>query len=328
MLQYVSTCTSGNTWPYPTLSDIWYACVLSVTSADGLARVHPRKYAQGFVLLWLYHHFLVDSCHFNTSRPRQNGRRFADDTFKRIFLNENVRISIKISLKFVPKGPINNNPALVQIMAWRLPGDKPLSEPMMVRLLTHIYASLGLNELKSRFFGIASLVFGQSYDFPSVLSTPEGYWYNWLAPNQRKPQYSLNHNNLWMSATSLQLNSCNTSSSLSRAVVEKCYEHVVFHRFVFQISYVATHLDPNKRNGCKASCHPLKSSWKSLPSEGHFKNAYELVNLGALKFSLLNKLHIFQCMGQIFCVEFQSPLWNSPQKYLTHTLKDAIFEQR
>ena len=35
----------------------------------------------------------------------------------------------KISLKFVPKGPINNNPALVQVMAWRRPGDKPLSEP-------------------------------------------------------------------------------------------------------------------------------------------------------------------------------------------------------
>ena len=43
-----------------------------------------------------------------------------------------------ISLKFVPKGPINNNPALVQIMAWRRSGDKPLSEPMMVSLLTHI----------------------------------------------------------------------------------------------------------------------------------------------------------------------------------------------
>ena len=42
------------------------------------------------------------------------------------------------SLKFVPKGPINKIPALVQIMAWRRPGDKPLSEPMMVRLLTHI----------------------------------------------------------------------------------------------------------------------------------------------------------------------------------------------
>ena len=74
----------------------------------------------------------------NTSRPRQNGRRFADDAFKRIFLDENVRISIKISLKFVPKFPINNNPVLVQIMAWRRSGDKPLPEPMMVSLLTHI----------------------------------------------------------------------------------------------------------------------------------------------------------------------------------------------
>ena len=74
----------------------------------------------------------------NTLRPRQNGRHFADDTFKRIFVNENVRILIEISLKFVPKGPINNIPALVQIMAWRRPGDKPLSEPMMVCLPTHI----------------------------------------------------------------------------------------------------------------------------------------------------------------------------------------------
>ena len=39
---------------------------------------------------------------FNSLRPRQNGRRFADDTFKRIFFNENLRILIKISLKFVP----------------------------------------------------------------------------------------------------------------------------------------------------------------------------------------------------------------------------------
>ena len=74
----------------------------------------------------------------NTLRPRENGRCFSDDTFKRIFLNENVKISIQISLKFVPKGPINNNPALVQIMAWRRSGDKPLSEPMMVSLLAHI----------------------------------------------------------------------------------------------------------------------------------------------------------------------------------------------
>ena len=61
----------------------------------------------------------------------------ADDIFKCIFLNENLSISIQISLKFVPKGPINNIPALVQIMAWRRPGDKPLSEPMMIGLLKH-----------------------------------------------------------------------------------------------------------------------------------------------------------------------------------------------
>ena len=58
--------------------------------------------------------------------------------FKCIFLNENVWISLKISLKFVPKGLINNIPSLVQIMAWRRPGDKPLSEPMMIISPTHI----------------------------------------------------------------------------------------------------------------------------------------------------------------------------------------------
>ena len=83
--------------------------------------------------------------YLNTLRPRQNGRHFADNIFKGIFLNENIWILIRFSLKFVPKGPINNIPALVQIMAWRRPGNKPLSEPMLVSL--RIYASLGLNEL-------------------------------------------------------------------------------------------------------------------------------------------------------------------------------------
>ena len=67
-----------------------------------------------------------------------NGRHFADDVFKCIFRNDNAWSPIKISLKFVPKGPINNIPALVQIIAWRRSGDKPLSEPMMVSLTTHI----------------------------------------------------------------------------------------------------------------------------------------------------------------------------------------------
>ena len=80
----------------------------------------------------------IDLQSINTLRPRQNGRHFPDDIFKCIFLNENVWISINISLKFVPRGPINNIPTLVQVMAWRRPGDKLLSEPMMVRLPTHI----------------------------------------------------------------------------------------------------------------------------------------------------------------------------------------------
>ena len=74
----------------------------------------------------------------NTLRPRQNRCHFADDIFKCIFLNENVWIPIKISSKFIPKGPINYIPALVQIMAWHRPGDKPLSETMMFSSATHI----------------------------------------------------------------------------------------------------------------------------------------------------------------------------------------------
>ena len=99
---------------------------------------HRRKYASClsrnvmFVLLQISHEVN------NTLRPRQNGCTFPDDTLIRIFLNENVRISIKMSLKFAPKGSINNIPPLVQIMAWHRPCDKPLSEPMMGSLLTHI----------------------------------------------------------------------------------------------------------------------------------------------------------------------------------------------
>ena len=74
----------------------------------------------------------------NKLRPRQNGRQFADDLFRCIFLNENIRISTMFSLKFVPVGPINNILALDQIMAWRRPGDKTLSELMVVRLPEHI----------------------------------------------------------------------------------------------------------------------------------------------------------------------------------------------
>ena len=63
--------------------------------------------------------------------PRGHDRHFTDDIFRCIFMNENVWISIKISPMFVPKGPINNIPALVYTMAWCRPGERPLSEAMV-----------------------------------------------------------------------------------------------------------------------------------------------------------------------------------------------------
>ena len=58
--------------------------------------------------------------------------------FQRIFFNKNVWIAIKISLKFVPKGPMNKIPAMIQIMAWRRSGDKPSSYATLISLPTHI----------------------------------------------------------------------------------------------------------------------------------------------------------------------------------------------
>ena len=68
----------------------------------------------------------------NTLPTRQNGRLFADDSLELIFLYQNCCILLQISLTFVPKGSIDNKPALVQIMAWRQTANNPLSEPKQV----------------------------------------------------------------------------------------------------------------------------------------------------------------------------------------------------
>ena len=102
---------------------------------------------------------------------------FSRRYFKLISLNENVQLSIKISLKFVPRGPINNISALVQIMAWRWPGDKPLSELMVASLLTHIHITrpLWVNQLalanwpQPNFMTWATWV--QSYDLNQKTNT-------------------------------------------------------------------------------------------------------------------------------------------------------------
>ena len=78
--------------------------------------------------------FAVQACpihlHFETGTY---DRHFSDDIFKCIFVDRNVLISLKISLKFVSNVRINNITALVQILTWCRLGDKPLSEPMVVR---------------------------------------------------------------------------------------------------------------------------------------------------------------------------------------------------
>ena len=82
---------------------------------------------------------------FNSLRQRQNGRHLADEFFQCIYLT--AWISMKISMKFVPKSLIDNMPASVQIMAWRRTGDKPLSDPMMTQF-TDAYIYIYINRLQ------------------------------------------------------------------------------------------------------------------------------------------------------------------------------------
>ena len=51
--------------------------------------------------------------------------------FSNYFLYENWCVLIQMTLKIVPKGPVNNKSALFQIMAWHHAGGKPLSDPIM-----------------------------------------------------------------------------------------------------------------------------------------------------------------------------------------------------
>ena len=117
---------------------LFLRCHLTVQHGSGQSRVMKRMFCFCFLFCVCVFLSFHNRWMLNTLRPRQNGGRFADDILDCVLLNENVWLSIKISLKLLPKGPINNIPALVPIMTWRRPGDKPLSEPLMVSLLTHI----------------------------------------------------------------------------------------------------------------------------------------------------------------------------------------------
>ena len=120
---------------------VWYS--LSATDLTWLpplmqysSRVHVLmttmlQWHTSWLLILLIWHITWTHCEYKMTD-------FLTDIFKCIFLNENVWISINISLTFVLTSQINNIPALVQIMAWHRPGNKPLSEPMMFSLLMHV----------------------------------------------------------------------------------------------------------------------------------------------------------------------------------------------
>ena len=97
--------------------------------------------------------------------------------------------------------------------------------------------------------------------------------------------------------------------------IQASWHSRIHHNLMWLVtSYIANHLV--LKLGELGQYHDCR--W----SGGRFKNAYELLNLRALRISMLYKSHIFQCMGKIFCVEFQRVPLKFHTKYLTHTLKD------
>ena len=91
-----------------------------------MVELHKALWISGSEPVALIWHMLpassLQSRLVNTLRPRQHGHHFPDNICKCIFFNEKYKFAINISLKFVPRGPVNNIPALVQVMAWRRPG--------------------------------------------------------------------------------------------------------------------------------------------------------------------------------------------------------------
>ena len=91
-----------------------------MTGIDGVGKIMEMAWEEGL-------------CAKTINNALLNGDQFFEGRDKMAAISQTTR-SNKISLKFVPKGPINNIPALVQIMAWLWSGDKPLSEPMMTKI--------------------------------------------------------------------------------------------------------------------------------------------------------------------------------------------------
>ena len=83
----------------------------------------------------------------STLRPRENSRHFPDDIFKWIFLNENIWISIEISLKFVVKGEIKIYQYWFRSWFGALQATSHYLNQSRLHY-RHMYASNGLNDIK------------------------------------------------------------------------------------------------------------------------------------------------------------------------------------
>ena len=102
-------------------------------------KLRPTPPASSYLHLTGFPTYISRFCYFNTLKPEQNGRHFAGDIFKCIFFNEDVWISIKISRKFVAKGPINEKLTLIQVMAQCSAGDEPFPGPMLTKVYDTIW---------------------------------------------------------------------------------------------------------------------------------------------------------------------------------------------
>ena len=130
---------------------------------------------------------------------------------------------------------------------------------------------------------------------------------------------------------------CNWTCTIKKILSRYSFYSKVKRYFLLQSCRNCMKYQVNGKNkDCKLFASHLLIIWSlwinreniSCVSGGRFKNTYELLNQRALKFSYVNKIHIFQCMGKIFCVEFQRYPLKFHSKYLTHTLKDVHFIHR
>ena len=183
------------------------------------------------------------------------------------FFNENIRISTQNSLKFVPKGLINIIPALVLIMAWHWPGDKPLSEPMLVISLS----SLGLNELNRIIICSGN-----------VLSTPNKQQNKLLCFSQPSLQKQLCKCNRYRYVTRFvgnikHLNLCTIKNNADDTTIVSSETN--FYEVCCQNSRKICGENLSK-NACKISATLFKSQWlNSLRPSDTYMHQYNIPTL-------------------------------------------------